>query len=66
MVRFPAVCRNQVVPINAKLTLPFLRKNVFCFSFQRNINFIGHQGLDFLGIFIPPHPLETPSPKRES
>lgn len=37
--------------INAKLALPFPRKNVFCLCFQRKIKFVGNQGLDFLNNF---------------
>lgn len=29
------------------LPRPFSRRNVFCLPFQRKINFIGNQGLDF-------------------
>lgn len=66
MVRFPALCKNHVVPINGKLALPFSRKNVFCLCFQRKINFVGSQGLDFLNYFHSLLPSRDPiSQKRK-
>lgn len=63
-VVFPAVRRKQVIPFDAKLALPFSRRNVFCSPFQGKINFIDDQGLDLFNSFPSPSPSEDPLPQK--